>query len=253
MQKAALSSTSVTVAAEVDDDLTDDDEEIVNNVWAHYRKRPKMPTLYSYALAKGGNPKSNEGPHTIANVVVRRIYDEFVRRNDRVGLKAHFEKLETVDQIKATLAREDVSEETISSKLARYVTDYQSMHAAVTRDFADGAVSIASLAERTWKLENLSPYATYGWKTALNAKTVSAASSKTKGERLRMRSAKGKISVSKSAKLIDLGGSRSFSDRVKYKVHGEETLTSLFGSRAKARRLAGLVPVEVIKPKARAE
>jgi len=213
------------------DELTDDEEDIDPVTWTHFPERPKMPTLYSYSLAQGGNPRADEGPHTVANVVYRRIFEQITATDAWDELRAIFGEQPTPDQLEVILAEEGVGEDG-KEKLKKYLAEYRSLHAGLTTD--DRSIAIKPVVERVWRLANLHPLASYGWKTALRSgKKVSSRSSKTKGERLRFRRAKALLSVTQSLALVDAGGRFASSG---YQKFIEKKLTRLFGSKAKAKR-----------------
>ena len=213
------------------DELTDDDETTVDQEWVHFQERPKMPTLYSFALAQGGNPVVNEGPHTVANVVYRAVFEDFVARDDRAGLKAYFAKMPTPDQFKKILQDEGVSEENLA-KLGKCISEYSNGHAKVAGEI--DTASIKDLALAIWRLANLHPYATYGWKGALRGKKVSARSSKGKGEKIKVRLKKKIKSVTRSSALVDRGG--KFVDQDGYEVYKLDKLAAMYFSKKKAKR-----------------
>ena len=223
--------TQVVQRMEAPDELTDDEEEIDLVSWVHFPERPKMPTLYSYSLAQGGNPKVDEGPHTVANVVYRRIFEQITATDAWDELRGIFGEQPTPEQLEAILAEEGVDEEG-KGKLKKYLSEYRKLHTALATD--DRTVAIKPVVEQVWRLANLHPLASYGWKTALRSgRKVSSRSSKTKGERLRLRKVKRLVSVTNSAALVDTGGRFASSG---YRKFIEKKLTRLFGSKAKAKR-----------------
>ncbi len=223
-----------------DDDVTDDEEEIEDVPWKHLDERPKMPTIYSYALAGGGNPKVNEGPHTVASLVTRKILEDRIEAGDGAGLTAMYEAAPTHDDV-AKILEEEVPDEDLRGKLDLYKGAYKALHAGVKKRIAKlprnaSKADLKDVALELWKLENLNPRAVYGWKTALRGETVSSRSSATKGERLRVRLKKQILSATRSQKLVDSGGSRSFVDSDAAVRFQAEKLQKLFGSTARVKR-----------------
>jgi hypothetical protein len=231
--------------AEDVDELTDDEEELeYAPAWVHFTDRPKMPTLYSYAKAQGGNPVTNEGPHSVASLAYRRIFEDIVARDSWEDLQNYYNHLPDRAGLKDIIrVNEEVSKEN-NDKLALYYSDYERQYDTLSNwDELKANEAIDEIALEVWKLANLQPYASLGWKSALaSGKGVSGKSSagKTEREGVKYRQGKGVLSVRHSVLLVD--GPFLFKDTDAVKKYVRSKFKLLFKSKLKADRLMTYIP-----------